>query len=104
MHYYKIPLELDSRSEYKNFTLSHFTDRWQRSQGALLTQSIEDGVSVESVRDNWTEIVNMDSGDFPTSNQEATMDLVGKMRPLTEETKTTENGPLNMVIYLHTYG
>ena len=70
----------------------------------MLTQSIEDGVSVESVRDNWTQIVNMENGDFPTSNQEATMDLVGKMRPLTEETKTTDNGPLNMVIYLHTYG
>ncbi len=61
------------------------SDRWQRAQGALLTNSIKDGVKIETVRDKWDEVTEMKNGDFPTSNQEATMDLVSKMSPLTED-------------------
>ena len=44
--------------EFCNFLKSFHTllDRWQRSRGALLTQAIQDGVSIESVRDNWSDI------------------------------------------------
>ena len=45
------------------------TDRWQRSQGALLIKSLKEEVTLESVRDNWDKIVDMEGGDFPTSNQ-----------------------------------
>ena len=64
-----------------------FTDRWQRSQGALLIKSLSEGSpTIEAVRDNWDQIIDMDSGaDFPTSNQGATMELVGKLRPLSDE-------------------
>ena len=48
-------------------------------------KSLNDRVTLESVSDNWRQIVDMDHGDFPTSNQEATMDLVGKLSPLTAE-------------------
>jgi len=65
--------------------------RWQRSAGALLTKSIQDGVSIESVKNKWDEIINLENGDFPTSNQGATMDLVSKMQPLTEA-KASDNG------------
>lgn len=64
--------------------------RWQRSQGALLMKHLSQGVSIESVRDNWSKIIEMEGGDFPTSNQEATMELVGKLRPLTEEQPDNE--------------
>ena len=45
----------------------------------------EGSPTIEAVRDNWDQITDMDSGDFPTSNQGATMELVGKLRPLTDE-------------------
>lgn len=64
--------------------------RWQRSQGALVMKNLKDGVSLEAVRDNWAKIVDMEGGDFPTSNQEATMELVGKLRPLTEENEASQ--------------
>lgn len=41
-------------------------------------------VTLESVRKNWTKVTEMENGDFPSSNQEATMDMVGKLSPLTE--------------------
>ena len=89
----------------------------------MLTQAIQDGVSIESVRDHWNDIgiflettlgllckfsplffvVNMENGEFFTSNQEATMDLVSKMSPLSEA-KTSENVPKNPVIYMLTRG
>ena len=78
-----------------------FTDRWQRSQGALLMKSLREGSpTIEAVRDNWDQITDMDSGDFPTSNQGATMELVGKLRPLTDEDEKaavpTEEGPVRL--------
>jgi hypothetical protein len=84
----------------------YYTDRWQRSQGALLTQSIKDGVTVEAVRDNWEKIVDMESGDYPGTNQEATMDLVGKMSSLSVEESLRKspfdaNGPFDPVILNH---
>ena len=45
----------------------------------------------------------MENGEFFTSNQEATMDLVSKMSPLSEA-KTSENVPKNPVIYMLTRG
>ena len=60
-------------------------DRWQRSQGALLMKSLREGSpTIEAVRDNWDQIIDMDSGEFPTSNQGATMELVGKLSPLSD--------------------
>ena len=47
-------------------------------------KSLTDCVNLESVRDNWKQIVDMEGGDFPTSNQEATMEMVGKLSPLTQ--------------------
>lgn len=67
-----------------------------------MTKSIKDGVTVESVRDNWAKIVDVGNGDFPTSNQAATMDLVAKMRPLSEEGQEVtadDNSPANFVGY-----
>ena len=74
-----------------------FTDRWQRSEGALLMKSLHEGSpSIEAVRDNWAKITDMDTGDFPTSNQGATMDLVGKLQPLSQgDTKSdTSDNPV----------
>ena len=65
--------------------------RWQRSPGALLIKSINDNVSLESVQDNWDKIVDMEDGDFPTSNQGATMDLVGKLSSLSQEESVDTN-------------
>ena len=45
----------------------------------------EGSPSIEAVRDNWDKITDMDSGEFPTSNQGATMDLVSKLQPLSQE-------------------
>ena len=45
----------------------------------------------------------MENGEFFTSNQEATMDLVSKMSPLSEA-KMSENVPKNPVIYMLTRG
>ncbi len=56
-------------------------DRWQRSQGCVLAHSLAEGLTLESVRDNWSKVTNMDGGNFPTSNQEATMELVEKLKP-----------------------
>ena len=52
----------------------------------------EGSPSIESVRDNWDKITDMEAGDFPTSNQGATMDLVSKLAPLREN--TPEDGPV----------
>ena len=57
-------------------------------------KSINESVSLESVRDNWEKIVDMEDGDFPTSNQGATMDLVGKLSALSEESDETNNSKL----------
>ena len=51
--------------------------------------NLKDQVTVEAVRDNWSKIVEMEGGDFPTSNQEATMELVSKLRPLSEEVQVS---------------
>ena len=61
----------------------------------------EGSPTIEAVRDNWDQITDMDSGDFPTSNQGATMELVGKLRPLTDEDEkaavpTEEEGPVRL--------
>ena len=57
-------------------------------------KSINESVSLESVRDNWEKIVDMEDGDFPTSNQGATMDLVGKLSALSEGSDETNNSKL----------
>jgi hypothetical protein len=59
----------------------YFIDRWQRSQGYVLAHSLAEGLTLESVRDNWSKVTDMDGGNFPTSNQEATMELVEKLKP-----------------------
>ena len=52
----------------------------------------EGSPSIESVRDNWDKITDMEAGDFPTSNQGATMELVSKLSPLTDA--PPEDGPV----------
>jgi len=47
----------------------------------VLTRSASEGLSIESVRDKWSVVTEMNGGNFPTSNQEATMELVEKIRP-----------------------
>ena len=73
-------------------------DRWQRSQGALLINRLGDfRVDLETVRDKWEAITAMEDGDFPESNQSATMDLVGKMEGLSAEggaDQSTGDGPV----------
>ena len=51
--------------------------------------SLNDAVILETVRDRWLKVTEMEGGDFPDSNQGATMDLVTKMQSLTE----TKGGP-----------
>eukprot|EP00095_Tigriopus_kingsejongensis_P003122 maker-scaffold366_size194251-snap-gene-0.20 protein:Tk03122 transcript:maker-scaffold366_size194251-snap-gene-0.20-mRNA-1 annotation:"unnamed protein product" len=85
--------------------------RWQRSQGALLMDHLSEGITMERVRERWTQIVDMEQGDFPNSNQGATMELVGKMEKLTSPSNGTvgngsQSGPLSAVGYEskpHTY-
>ena len=74
------------------------TDRWQRGQGALLTTSIKEGVSLETVRDKWDVVVNMEQGDFPTTTHESTMNVVSKMSSLSEDGNTIDpNAPFDPV-------
>lgn len=44
---------------------------------------LSENITPERVRERWDQVVEMEGGDFPTSNQGATMDLVGKMEKLT---------------------
>ncbi|TRY67110.1 hypothetical protein TCAL_07644 [Tigriopus californicus] len=64
--------------------------RWQRSQGTLLMDDLSENITPERVRERWAQIVDMQGGDFPTSNQGATMDLVGKMEKLTSSPDSTQ--------------
>ena len=54
-------------------------------------------MTLESVRDNWDKIVDMEGGDFPTSNQGATMELVAKLHPLSQEPSDANNEELDLV-------
>ena len=82
---------------------SRFQDRWQRSQGCVLTHSVAEGLSVETVRDNWSKVSEMEGGDFPTSNQEATMELVEKLKPAQasgSQAANSTSGLDHVIIYL----
>ena len=63
--------------------------RWQRSNGSLLLDSADGAFDVEKVRSKWTEITDMeaDGFEFPASNQEATVGVVGKLGELSKAKK-----------------
>ena len=52
--------------------------RWQRSSGVNLLGS-SNSVSIETVRQNWAGVLDMDNGDFPENHQIATMDVMMKL-------------------------
>lgn len=55
-----------------------------RSQGALLRKQIGEGISLENVRDNWSRVTDMRSGNVSrlNSTQEATLSLVNALETL----------------------
>ena len=65
--------------------------RWQRSQGAVLGQVRSQGhkddmvtspaqaATVESVRAQWDKVVDFSGGDYPSSHQEATMEVIMRL-------------------------
>lgn len=57
--------------------------RWQRSQGAVLGK----GASIEGVKDSWAKINDFSSGDFPSSHQEATMDVIMRLNQANSDKK-----------------
>ena len=82
------------------------SDRWQRSQGCVLTHSLAQGLSLESVQENWSKVTDMEGGDFPTANQEATMELVEKLRPPVTTTSDSSSGgfdPVFLSFFLFLY-
>jgi len=52
--------------------------RWQRSQGVVLSSN-EEAASIEKVRDSWAKLLDFDGGDYPSSHQEATMDVMMRL-------------------------
>ena len=52
--------------------------RWQRSRGVNLLGN-KDSVSIETVRQNWAGVLDMEDGDFPENHQLATMDVMMKL-------------------------
>lgn len=77
------------------FSLSLWSDRWQRSRGSLLLDSLGDDISVEKVRDQWAKITDMEEGDFPPTQQDATMGFVSKMQGLTHKANNNSNNSSN---------
>jgi len=53
--------------------------RWQRSHGAALLQQAGGQVTPEIVQSRWGDIVGMDNADYPTTHQEATMDVMSRI-------------------------
>jgi len=54
--------------------------RFQRSQGAALLEEASGKVTPELVRSRWEEIVGMENADYPTTHQEATMDVMSRIQ------------------------
>eukprot|EP00092_Neocalanus_flemingeri_P007605 GFUD01008207.1.p1 GENE.GFUD01008207.1~~GFUD01008207.1.p1 ORF type:complete len:604 (+),score=134.87 GFUD01008207.1:249-2060(+) len=54
--------------------------RWQRSQGASLLEKADGKVTPELVRSKWGEIIGMEDADYPTTHQEATMDVLSRIQ------------------------
>ena len=63
------------------------TYRWQRSQRAALLEKAYGKVAPELVRSRWEEIIGMDNLDYPTTHQEATMDVMSRI----QENMSAEN-------------
>lgn len=56
--------------------------RWQRARGALLTDSINSGVTLETIKERWSKVTDLEDGEHYSSNQEATMAFIEKLTPL----------------------
>jgi len=54
--------------------------RWQRSQGAALLEEAGGKVTPELVRSRWEDIVGMENADYPTTHQEATMEVMSRIQ------------------------
>ena len=54
--------------------------RWQRSQGAALLEKADGKVTPELVRSRWEEITGMEDAYYPTTHQEATMDVMTRIQ------------------------
>ena len=63
--------------------------RWQRSQGAALLGP-NGKVTPECVREKWHQIVGMEGADFPTSHQEATMDVMSRIQENVQQDEADE--------------
>ena len=46
-------------------------DVWERSRGAYLRSNLKDDVSIENVRDKWSEISDLKDSDRPVQIEEA---------------------------------
>jgi len=58
--------------------------RWQRSQGVVLSSN-EKAASIEKVRDSWAKLLDFEGGDYPSSHQEATMDVMMRLNQARSE-------------------
>ncbi|CAL8134602.1 unnamed protein product [Orchesella dallaii] len=55
--------------------------QWQRAGGAILRSSLNESVTVESVRDKWSEIIDLSTNaDYPTAPEEAMGKLMDALR------------------------
>jgi ABC-type hemin transport system substrate-binding protein len=57
-----------------------FPDKWSRSKGAVLRETLNEDLSLEAVRDKWSEIRDMSDPDSPDSVEEAMGKLLDALR------------------------
>lgn len=69
------------------------------SKGALLRSTIADSVTLEKVRDNWDQIIDISQPILKNTIQESTMDLIGSLDAL----RTTEGSTNNVDTDVYEY-
>lgn len=62
-----------------------------RSNGALLRSSMAENVTIEKVRDNWTEVTNMEKAKHFKFMREATVSLVEALETMREGAKISND-------------
>ena len=78
------------RSSKLFFNIFAFVDRWQRSQGMALRESITELISPESVRDNWNQICDFENDPmYPESSQEMTVFFAKALNDMREAAEKT---------------
>ncbi|ODM97629.1 Peroxisomal multifunctional enzyme type 2 [Orchesella cincta] len=66
--------------------------QWQRAGGAVLRSSLSDDVTVEAVRDKWSQVTDLTTNaDYPTAPEEAMGKLMDALRLQEKGLGSTEN-------------